>query len=429
MVLGGAEADGPAIGPLAMPMLLVLRIFVPFALGYLLASIFRSIGAVITPDLVRDTGMDATELGLATSAIFVAATIMQIPYGVLLDRYEPRRVYAAFLLACAAGAVVVAAADTGLTFAAGRALIALGTTASAVTSFKVYAMWYPPERLPLANGLSISAGSLGLMIGTVPVQAALAFTDWRTIHLIVAVLLVAGALAVLLVVPSRKSESTGVTLAAQIKGLGGIFANPEFWRAAPLLAAVLGTLGGLMALWSGPWIRDVAGLDPGGTANVLLLMAGAMAVAGVATGPLNGLAGRLGISVMGFAVGAAVLFTAIIFLMASPWTPGPLAVFLMWGAFGSLAPLGMVMYAALGTEFPKELHGRLNACLTLCWLLGGFVIQNIYGLVLGQFPATDTGYAAEAHRIAMGVNVTILVLALAWYFAFSAVIRRRRRDA
>ncbi|MBT5838636.1 MAG: MFS transporter, partial [Rhodospirillaceae bacterium] len=151
-----------------MPFLMVLRIFIPFALGYMLASVFRSITAVITPDLVRDTGMDASELGLATSAFFLSATIMQIPYGVLLDRYEPRRVYAVFLLICAAGAVVASLADNGLTFAAGRALIALGTTASAVTSYKVYAMWYPASRLPLANGLSLSAGSIGMMLGTLP---------------------------------------------------------------------------------------------------------------------------------------------------------------------------------------------------------------------------------------------------------------------
>ena len=62
-----------------MPVLLVLRIFVPFALGYLLASIFRTITAVITPELVADTGMDAGALGLATSAFFLSATLMQIP--------------------------------------------------------------------------------------------------------------------------------------------------------------------------------------------------------------------------------------------------------------------------------------------------------------------------------------------------------------
>ncbi len=89
-----------------------------------------------------------------------------------------------------------------------------------------------------------------------------------------------------------------------------------------------------------------------GTASNLLAMAGAMLVSGTATGPLGG-----------------------------------------------LAPLLLVMYAAaLGAAFLKELHGRLSACLTLCWLLGGFVIQNIYGFVLNQFPATEAGYAAAGHR-------------------------------
>ncbi len=117
----------------------------------------------------------------------------------------------------------------------------------------------------------------------------------------------------------------------------------------------------------------------GGTATVLLAMAGAMFVSGIATGPLSG-----------------------------------------------LTPLLLVMYAALGAEFPKELHGRLNAYLTLCWLLGGFVIQNIYGFVLNQFPATEAGYAAEGHRMSMGVNFGILIIALVWYFAFSAAIKRQR---
>ena len=75
-----------------------------------------------------------------------------------------------------------------IALAMGRALIALGASASAVTSFKIYSMWFPTERLPLVNGLGLAAGGLGLVAGTVPVDAALSFVDWRDIHLIVAVM-------------------------------------------------------------------------------------------------------------------------------------------------------------------------------------------------------------------------------------------------
>ncbi len=129
-----------------MTGVLAVRVFTPFAVAYFFVSIFRSINAVIAPNLVRDLGLDATELGFAISAFFLSATVFQLPCGVLLDRYDPRRLYAIFLVLCALGAAFTAMAQEIFVLGLGRALIALGATASAVTSFKVYSMWFPPER-------------------------------------------------------------------------------------------------------------------------------------------------------------------------------------------------------------------------------------------------------------------------------------------
>ena len=105
---------------------LVLRVFVPLALGYCVVSILRSINAVIAPYLVGDLYLSATELGFATSIFFLTAVLMQIPYGVLLDRYDPRKLYAVVLSLCAFGAVVAAMADGFLMLSIGRGLVALG---------------------------------------------------------------------------------------------------------------------------------------------------------------------------------------------------------------------------------------------------------------------------------------------------------------
>ncbi len=126
-----------------------------------MSSIFRSIGSLIANDLALDLGLNAGELGFAVSAFFLAAIFVQIPYGIMLDRYDPRKVYAVSLLLCAAGAIMVALTPNMLFLALGRAFIAIGTSASAVTSFKIYSMWFPPERLPLANGLSIAVRGIG----------------------------------------------------------------------------------------------------------------------------------------------------------------------------------------------------------------------------------------------------------------------------
>jgi hypothetical protein len=81
-----------------MSMLLAVRVFLPFALGYLLASIFRSVSALIATDLAADLGLSPSELGFAVSAFFLSAVVAQVPYGILLDRFDPRRVYAAALI-------------------------------------------------------------------------------------------------------------------------------------------------------------------------------------------------------------------------------------------------------------------------------------------------------------------------------------------
>ncbi len=84
-------------------------------------------------------------------------------------------------------------------------MIALGAAASAVTSYKVYSMWFPPERLPLVNGLSLAAGGLGLMAGTTPVEVALTFASWRSIHVIVGILLIVCAVLVPAMAPPKPS--------------------------------------------------------------------------------------------------------------------------------------------------------------------------------------------------------------------------------
>ena len=78
---------------------LVLTVLLPFAAGYFLSYGYRAINAVVAPDLVRDLGLDASTLGLLTAAYLIAFALFQLPLGLLLDRFGPRRVQTALLLA------------------------------------------------------------------------------------------------------------------------------------------------------------------------------------------------------------------------------------------------------------------------------------------------------------------------------------------
>lgn len=137
---------------------LLLRIFVPFALGYFLSYLFRVVNAVIAPELSAELGLGASDLGLLTSAYFLAFAAFQLPLGILLDRYGPRRTEAVLLLFAAAGALIFARAEETAGLIAGRALIGFGVSACLMAAFKAFVQWFPAERLAAVNGLQLAEG-------------------------------------------------------------------------------------------------------------------------------------------------------------------------------------------------------------------------------------------------------------------------------
>src|SRR5438445_5982519 len=119
-----------------------LRIYLGFAAAYLLSYVFRNVNAVISPELTDTLGINASSLGLLTSAYFVAFAAMQIPAGMLLDRYGPRRVEPVLLAVAGCGALAFAASDaiSGLAFS--RALVGAGVSVFLLAPVTSIAMWY-----------------------------------------------------------------------------------------------------------------------------------------------------------------------------------------------------------------------------------------------------------------------------------------------
>ena len=213
-----------------MTLLTVLRIFLPFALGYYLSYVFRSINAVIAPDLVRDLGVDAGSLGLLTSIYFLSFAAFQLPLGILLDRFGPRRSEGGMLVFAALGALIFALSEGANGLVIGRALIGLGVSACLMASFKAFVDWFPKERLPLANGFVLAAGGLGAMSASLPVEWALHFTDWRGVFLALAAATFAVAVVVFLVVPDAppKDDAAAEGFGRQARGIIEVFTSPVF---------------------------------------------------------------------------------------------------------------------------------------------------------------------------------------------------------
>jgi MFS family permease len=138
-------------------------VLLPFAAGYYLSYLFRTINALIANDLAADLDLNAFHLGLLTSVYFLAIAVVQLPLGALLDRYGPRTIQSMLLLLASIGALVFASSEHFLALLLGRALIGLGVAVALMAGFKAIVLWFPPQRLALANGLVVMLGALGAL--------------------------------------------------------------------------------------------------------------------------------------------------------------------------------------------------------------------------------------------------------------------------
>src|SRR5205814_1741845 len=251
----------------------VLTVFCPFAVGYFLSFFFRNVNAIISKDLAAEFALTPADLGFLTSMYLLAFAAFQLPLGVLLDRYGPRRVVAALLLSAAAGALVFALARDLATLSIGRAFIGLGVSAGLMGAIKAFSLWFPLSRLATLNGFYLAFGRLGSLAATAPAEAVVESLGWRGMFYILSAMSLAAAALVFVVVPEKPLPGHGATLRAQIAGFGRIFSTPAFWRIA--LPAVIGQGAyiALQGLWLGPWLYDVAGQQRHQVANYLLVTA------------------------------------------------------------------------------------------------------------------------------------------------------------
>jgi MFS family permease len=236
---------------------LIAFVFLPFAAGYYLSCLFRTINALISGQLTSDLSLDAADLGLLTSVYFLTFAAAQIPIGVLLDRYGPRRVQSVLLLVAAVGAALFGASQGFLPLVAARAMIGLGAAAALTAGLKAIILWFPKERVALVNGYMIMLGALGAVTATAPAERLIDWTGWRGLFEILAVATAASALVIYLVVPDPVASPKSATPVS----LKTVYADSRFWRLAPLSATCVGSAWALQGLWAAPWLTDVEGLD------------------------------------------------------------------------------------------------------------------------------------------------------------------------
>ncbi|MDR6377545.1 MFS transporter [Paraburkholderia caledonica] len=389
-----------------------LRVFLLFSAGYFVSYVFRGVNLGFAPFITHDLGLSAADLGVLTSLYFLGFAGAQIPAGVLLDHFGPRRVTAVTLLFAAAGIWVFGAAHSLGMMMAGRLLIGVGVSVCLGAAFKALAQHFASARLPLMNGLVMAIGGFGgVMVGS-PLTWVLTFSSWRSVCVGLGLMTVAVALAQWMLVPETNETRHQASIGAQFQGTLHILRSATFWKIASFSVVTQGVFYAMQSLWVGAWLRDVQGFEPKEAAALVSILGFAMMAGCVGFGAAARSLERRGVSLYAFCGIGMTLYVLTQLLIVFN---APLPASLLWAAYGIFGGTGILTYAVMARSFPAHMTGRVNTTLTLIIFLLIFGFQIGVGAVLSHWPASGGHYPAAAHLAAWGILIAFQVLSAVWY--------------
>jgi MFS family permease len=378
---------------------------------FLYAFLQRVSPSVMVEDLMRGFGVGGTVLGNLSAFYLYAYALLQIPLGVMFDRFGVRRLMAASLVTSGAGSLLFAVAPSVEIAYLGRLLIGGGAACSFVGALTVTALWLPPARFALFAGLVQLLGMVGAIFGQAPLAALVAWLGWR--GALAAMALVAAAMALALhLVLREKPRAAGAQLRLGA-AMRAVLAVRETWTCAIFGFAMTGPMLAFGGLWAVPYFTAVYGL-PRTTAAALtsLIFAGW----GLGAPVIGWISDRLGRRRAPMAICAALsgaLLAAVIF--GPVWPVWVLAILLMLQGFTAAAMV-------LGFAVVKERHAAGSAAFAMAvvntFVVGsGALLQPLIGWLLdrswaGALVDGARVYDGAAYGAALAILPPLFALAL-----------------
>ena len=393
-------------------------VFLPFALGHYLSTLLRNVNAVLASHLVGALALTPGELGLLTSAFFFAFALVQLPVGIALDRWGPRRVQLAMMLVGAIGALLFSHGSDFAQLVVARAIMGFGLGGCFMAAVKAVSSWIAPSKLPSVHGYLIAVGGLGAATATMPVRLALDYTDWRGLFVILAGLVACSGLLIALLYP----RDTGPAPARGPLGqaLREVFRAPVFRTTASLVLVPHAVFFGIQGLWIGRWLSDVARFPDDAIAYLLYMGMASVIFGAIAVGTITEWAGKRGIAPLDVAAAGIGIFLLVQAAFVVNYQPSFQLLSVLFTLVGTITG---IEYAIIAQSMPRELTGRAATCLNLLIFIGAFVVQAGFGLMIGLWTADAAGHApAIAYRAAFAVLVLVQLPGLVGF-----VLRRRRQ--
>lgn len=367
---------------------------------------------VIAANLTQAFNASTTTLGNIAACYFYAYAILQLPVGLIVDRFGTRWPLICAILVAGLSTLGFAQAHNAISAQVARFFMGAGAAFSFIGCLKLAQAWFPPSRFSTLAGLTNTAGMLGAASGA-PVVVAVKALGWRpTVTWMGAGEIVLAGL-VFAIVRDRPADDTAP--AAPQRGpesMGALLRNPQVWINAIYATSISLVFVAFGGLWGASYIQKVYGLDvvaAAGTGSLLFLggIAGSLFF-----GWYSDYLGKRKLPMVLAGTGALTAMVLMLYLPSLPLLGFKLGLFLV-GCFSSA---NIISYAVARDLYPR-LAGFSIGLLSTCYFAGSAASQPLVGLLLQhRNPASHTAGLAiltsADYRFALSPLVLFMLIGL-----------------
>ena len=392
-------------------------IFCVFAFGFFISNLLRSITATLTPVLTSEFDLSAGNLGLLAGGYFLGFSLMQIPAGLLLDKYGPKKVVAYLLLIALVSTISFAFAKSFTGLLISRFFIGVGVSACLMGPLTGYRVWFEDKYQQRANSWMLMVASFGFVISTLPVQILLPMIGWRSIFLIISILILLSIVLILVFAPSWNNnvQNQNIQSAESTGRLSDVWKNKFFISLIPLAFLNYGGVQAIQTLWAGPWMLNVAGYSPLESATGLFWINIIMLFAFMFWGYILPKFSSLGIDSMkivkiGLPISYIVLFCIIIM--------GQKAGAMMFTLYILSSIVLSLTQPALALSFPQNLAGKSLTSLNVFIHSGTFFVQWGIGLLI-DLSKNMGANIITSYKISLSIFLILCILSYIFFIFFN----------
>jgi MFS family permease len=379
--------------------------------------------SVMSNELMRDFSVTSHTLGILSGIYFYSYAAMQLPGGVLMDYFGPRRLLTIATSICAVSTIAFGLTDNFFMACLARLMIGFGSAFAAVGTMKLAANWFAPERFAFLTGLMVTLGMLGAIGGEAPLALLIDNYGWRQSMIIMGSIGIVIAILIFIVskdapAHTRPLEHSGEASEDEhvLKSLVALIKNKQLWLVA--------TYGGLMymatpifcGLWGVPFLMFKMNVAKATAANYISLVFVGWAIASPLWGIFSNRIGRRKPPMYIGCIGALICSISFIY---APIQSGWLMEVLLF-AFGVFSA-GFLPAFALAKEICNKKYVATGlSFMNMMNMIGIALGQPIIGYILdklwkGEIVDKVRVYPLEAYHIALallpiGMFIALLIL-------------------